>query len=273
MVRIVHQEAQIVFFCVLLTCEGQSTTSCNATLCSSKSSPRCSMNIDCECFSLPSNPASGICAVADLSCSSVVRCNPDGITCSMPNTVCVNNTRCQQPVCYPSALANTQICPPVMPENGVSIATQSGSFLVPSTWSSLLSPGAGTTVVIPAGITVTLNSTNQLSLSGITILVFGQLRIGGGSPYTSYTFVYPVNIYVYNGGIVQDSTRNRSGIYFNVNSSVIIYNGGYWITQGPSYIYIYYLQTSAIRGILQLNNIVGPYSLTITYSGQIYNNG
>ncbi|CAF5097929.1 unnamed protein product, partial [Rotaria sp. Silwood1] len=45
-------------------------------------------------------------------CWRQVRCNSDNVTCSIPQTICVNSTRCQQPVCYPSALASIQICPP-----------------------------------------------------------------------------------------------------------------------------------------------------------------
>ncbi|CAF3863238.1 unnamed protein product [Rotaria sordida] len=87
---------------------------CNSTLCKWSSMP-CSSNLDCECFSLTNTvngTISAICAVVDLSCTSMVRCNSDNITCSIAQTICVNNTRCQQPVCYPMALANIQICPP-----------------------------------------------------------------------------------------------------------------------------------------------------------------
>ncbi|CAF2710890.1 unnamed protein product [Rotaria sp. Silwood2] len=42
----------------------------------------------------------------------MVRCNSDNVTCSIPQTICVSGTRCQQPVCYPMPLANIQICPP-----------------------------------------------------------------------------------------------------------------------------------------------------------------
>ncbi|CAF1274035.1 unnamed protein product [Didymodactylos carnosus] len=72
----------------------------------------CSSNLDCECFALTSNATTGICALADLACSNVIRCNLDNITCSIPNTIFVNNTRCQQPVCYSLAFASTQLCPP-----------------------------------------------------------------------------------------------------------------------------------------------------------------
>ncbi|CAF1522446.1 unnamed protein product [Rotaria sp. Silwood1] len=87
---------------------------CNPILCKPSSLP-CSSNLDCECFSLTNTvngTISGICAVADLSCTSMVRCNSDNVTCSIAYTMCVNSTRCQQPVCYPIALANIQICPP-----------------------------------------------------------------------------------------------------------------------------------------------------------------
>ncbi|CAF2976560.1 unnamed protein product [Rotaria sp. Silwood2] len=93
---------------------GLTLATCNSTLCKSSSLP-CSSNLDCECFSLANTVnaiASGICAFAALPCSSMVRCNSDNITCSIPQTICVNSTRCQQPVCYPMALANIQICPP-----------------------------------------------------------------------------------------------------------------------------------------------------------------
>ncbi|CAF1159399.1 unnamed protein product [Didymodactylos carnosus] len=72
----------------------------------------CSSNLDCECFTLTNSATTGICAVADLVCSNVIRCNLDNITCSTPNTICVNNTRCHQPVFYSLAFASTQLCPP-----------------------------------------------------------------------------------------------------------------------------------------------------------------
>ncbi|CAF1307628.1 unnamed protein product [Rotaria sp. Silwood1] len=91
-----------------------SLATCNSTVCKSSSTP-CSSNLDCECFSLTNTvngSISGICAIAALPCSSMVRCNSDNITCSITQTICVNSTRCQKPVCYPMALANIQICPP-----------------------------------------------------------------------------------------------------------------------------------------------------------------
>ncbi|CAF0832469.1 unnamed protein product [Adineta steineri] len=57
------------------------------------------------------SPSVGICALAVLRCTDVVRCNTDNRTCPIENTVCINSTRCGQPVCYPLALANKLVCP------------------------------------------------------------------------------------------------------------------------------------------------------------------
>ena len=84
------------------------TATCNPQSC--KNSP-CSTNVDCECLSLTNNSTVGVCAALVLSCTSLVRCNSDNRTCPIENTICVNNTRCQHPVCYPFALADKQICP------------------------------------------------------------------------------------------------------------------------------------------------------------------
>ncbi len=72
----------------------------------------CSSNLDCECFNLATNNT-GICAEALISCSSLNNCDLNNQTCSIPNTVCVVGSRCNQPVCYPLALASPEICPQI----------------------------------------------------------------------------------------------------------------------------------------------------------------
>ncbi len=84
------------------------TATCYPTGCKTSS---CSSNVDCECLSLASNAANGICAAVVLSCTNVLPCNPDNLTCPIENTICVTNTRCQRPVCYPLALADRRVCP------------------------------------------------------------------------------------------------------------------------------------------------------------------
>jgi hypothetical protein len=100
----------ISFIFSMFSLSGNTTATCNFTACNSQRTP-CSSNLDCECFSLTTNATTGICGSTVFSCTGVVRCNADNKTCPINNTVCVNSTRCAQPVCYPLALANKLVCP------------------------------------------------------------------------------------------------------------------------------------------------------------------
>lgn len=64
----------------------------------------------------------GLCANTVISCSSLVACQSDNMTCSEPNTVCVNNTRCGVPVCFPISRASNQQCPPLASTNSTATA-------------------------------------------------------------------------------------------------------------------------------------------------------
>ncbi|CAF3923779.1 unnamed protein product, partial [Rotaria sp. Silwood1] len=70
----------------------------------------CSSNGDCECL-LMAMTGGGMCADTIISCSNLTRCQSDNVTCLAPNTVCVNNTRCNVPVCYPIERASVSVCP------------------------------------------------------------------------------------------------------------------------------------------------------------------
>ncbi|CAF1456916.1 unnamed protein product, partial [Didymodactylos carnosus] len=62
----------------------------------------------CDCLSLTTG--GGICGYSAVSCSAFLHCRLNN-TCSNANSVCVNTTRCVQPICYPLALADTGVCP------------------------------------------------------------------------------------------------------------------------------------------------------------------
>ncbi|CAF4011316.1 unnamed protein product, partial [Rotaria magnacalcarata] len=91
----------------------QSTTCgcCPSPYCQIKPEP-CSTNIDCQCL-LIAITGGGMCADAVVSCKDLVPCGSDKQSCSVPNTICVNNTRCNTPVCYPIDRASSQRCPPL----------------------------------------------------------------------------------------------------------------------------------------------------------------
>ncbi|CAF1473930.1 unnamed protein product [Didymodactylos carnosus] len=85
---------------------------CNPTICN-KNPIGCSLNTDCECLQL-TNGRGGMCADALMQCSVLKPCKNDNVTCSDPDTICIQNSRCnnQQPLCYPVALASPEVCPP-----------------------------------------------------------------------------------------------------------------------------------------------------------------
>jgi len=81
-------------------------------LCATKVIP-CSSNDDCECL-LMTMTGGGMCADTIISCANLGRCQNDNVTCLEPNTVCVNNTRCDVPVCYPIERTSSKNCPPLI---------------------------------------------------------------------------------------------------------------------------------------------------------------
>ncbi|CAF0952773.1 unnamed protein product [Adineta steineri] len=83
---------------------------CHFTASNSQRTP-CSSNRDCDCFSLTISPSVGICALAVLPSTDIVRCNMDNRTCPIENAVYINDTRCGQPGCYALASAHKLVCP------------------------------------------------------------------------------------------------------------------------------------------------------------------
>ncbi|CAF1524543.1 unnamed protein product, partial [Adineta ricciae] len=104
-------------------------TTCNDFSCNLRRTP-CSTNLDCECFAQASNSSTGICASAMISCSSLPACDMNNRTCSYDGTVCVQNTRCGEPVCYPTLLASTLMCPPLPTTPQVRLVPQARVALV-----------------------------------------------------------------------------------------------------------------------------------------------
>ncbi|CAF4085353.1 unnamed protein product, partial [Rotaria sordida] len=198
---------------------------CNSTLCK-WSSMSCSSNLDCECFSLTNTvngTISGICAVADLSCTSMIRCNSDNITCSIAQTICVNSTRCQQPVCYPMALASIQICPPnrittLIPT--VTNATTSSNLPTLAT-----TRPTSTTTTSRMSTTTSISKQNILcssamwSPNGITVAGIGNGRWGSAMNELNY----PRNVAIdsHQNLIIADSGNGRIQKYFTSNGTII----------------------------------------------------
>ncbi|CAF4655168.1 unnamed protein product [Rotaria sp. Silwood1] len=90
----------------------------------------CSSNVDCECLWMTVT-GDGMCADTVISCSNLAPCQSDNLTCSEINTVCVNNTRCNRPVCFPLARAQTQRCPPKGTSTTTSRTTTTTTTTIP----------------------------------------------------------------------------------------------------------------------------------------------
>ncbi|CAF1625377.1 unnamed protein product [Rotaria magnacalcarata] len=87
------------------------SSQCEPPTCSTRAAS-CSTNPGCDCLAL-SLGLDGVCAAALPSCSYLTPCSSDNVTCTVSCTVCVINTRCNKPMCYPLALAVPQVCPPL----------------------------------------------------------------------------------------------------------------------------------------------------------------
>ncbi|CAF1333394.1 unnamed protein product [Rotaria sordida] len=142
---------------------------CPSPYCQAKATP-CSTNSDCECLMMAMT-GGGMCTDAVMSCKDLVPCENDNKTCSTPNTVCVNNTRCSIPVCYPINRASSQGCPPLT--SGTSIINTGSTTMITTrsalsiaTTSSTPTPSVTTTIsTTPRTTTLSAMSTNVVTTS------------------------------------------------------------------------------------------------------------
>jgi hypothetical protein len=100
-------------------------------------------------------------------------------------------------------------------------AAQTGLFGNGTTWVGGVAPYGNATVIIPAGITVTIpGPTLDVAVSSFT--VSGTLAVGQGS--STFQFLYPTFILIQTGGTFQDLTTSKT--IGTATNSQIINNGG-----------------------------------------------
>lgn len=135
-----------------------------------------------------------------------------------------------------------------------------------STWGGSVVPGDGSTVIIPSNITLYISDQSSLMVNILSLRIYGKLQIGSpnNSPLTTFTFQYPINIMIFNGGILEDLTSTHLW-FVSSNTIITIYNGSSFISsQSTTLIY------SSNNSSTTLNSpIYGPYTITIDLQGII----
>jgi hypothetical protein len=142
------------------------------------------------------------------------------------------------------------------------VAVQSGPFNDPLTWTNGIVPFSGCSVVIPAGITVTL-ARSVLEFPVNTFDIYGSIAFGSGS--SSFTFNYPPSIIVHSGGIIQDLTSSRRFLIPS-SSFLVIYNGGGFSSAGTV---IQSYTSSGLGSSVTVTTAAGPFTCGVLPDGTL----
>jgi len=105
----------------------------------------------------------------------------------------------------------------------VFVAVNSGEFNNPSTWSDGVVPYGRISIVISAGITVTISNA-AMSLAVARWDLFGSLAVGS-SANASFVFEQSTNLVVHSGGSLQDRTSAKS-IFCRTGTQLTFHPGG-----------------------------------------------
>lgn len=148
----------------------------------------------------------------------------------------------------------------------VFVAVQSGAFVNASTWTNGTIPYGNCTIVIPAGITVTL-ARPIFELRMRQCDIFGTLIVGGGNQ--NFRFNNPSAITVHSGGNLVDASSEKK-ILIPTNSLLMVHPNGNVGSSGTT------LQLIKRNGNVAQNlgssaviPSTGPHTCGILGSGQI----
>ncbi|CAF3258045.1 unnamed protein product [Rotaria socialis] len=235
---------------------------CQPSTCGARAAP-CSTNSDCECLALTSS-SSGVCAASLLPCSSLTPCASDNVTCTVPCTVCAFSTHCNKPMCYPLALTDPQVCPPLnssTPTPNPQTSTASSftpSTVVNSSYSSTWTTNSQTFARISGGV-----ANYYYQAIRMIVNTSGNYNITSSSNVDTYGYLYATAFYPSNISlnlIAQDDDSGGSMQFKFVrffNSSVVYilvattYSGGVMapfsiIVSGPSRVSLLYINTTSV---------------------------
>ncbi|CAM4917550.1 unnamed protein product [Rotaria socialis] len=252
-----------IFIClVAVSGDIPAGSQCQPSTCGARAAP-CSTNSDCECLALTSS-SSGVCAASLLPCSSLTPCASDNVTCTVPCTVCAFSTHCNKPMCYPLALTDPQVCPPLnssTPTPNPQTSTASSftpSTVVNSSYSSAWTTNSQTFARISGGV-----ANYYYQAIRVIVNTSGNYNITSSSNVDTYGYLYATAFYPSNISlnlIAQDDDSGGS-LQFEFarffNSSVVYilvattYSGGVMapfsiIVSGPSRVSLLYINTTSV---------------------------
>ncbi|CAF4554213.1 unnamed protein product [Rotaria socialis] len=241
---------------VPLVAQCRAATCSNFTACSSS-------NPNCFCYSVATG--GGICGVS-MSCAGLLPCNNSTLTCNNSQSVCIVNTCCIKPVCFPLVSASNSVCPTGYQNSTVS------STVVTSITTSSFTPS--TVVNSSYSSTWTTNSQTFARISGgvanyyyqairVIVNTSGNYNITSSSNVDTYGYLYATAFYPSNISlnlIAQDDDSGGSlqfefGRFFNSSVVYILvattYSGGVMapfsiIVSGPSRVSLLYINTTSV---------------------------
>jgi hypothetical protein len=142
------------------------------------------------------------------------------------------------------------------------IAIQSGDFYDPATWLDGVVPFARCSIVISAGITVTI-ARAALTFPLKKFDIYGVLRCGDG--HTSFQFNYATHIFVHSGGVVEDLTSTKHFLLPG-NSHITSYSSGSFGSVG-TVIQTYF--SASLGNSITINSPSGSFTCGILLSGSV----
>lgn len=146
------------------------------------------------------------------------------------------------------------------------VAVQSGPFTNASTWANGTIPYGNCSIIIPAGITVTL-ARPIFELRMRQCDIFGTLIVGGSN--NNFRFNYPSAVTVHRGGNLLDASINKK-ILIPSNSLFMVYPGGSVGSSGTN-LQIYTRNGNDVQSLGSTTTLPssGPHTCGILRSGSI----
>ncbi|CAF3665345.1 unnamed protein product [Rotaria socialis] len=140
------------------------------------------------------------------------------------------------------------------------VAIRSGAFNNPLTWAGGIVPYGSCSVVISAGVTVTL-AVPALFIRMKKCDIYGSLALGSGS--SSFRFNYATTIIVRAGGAVQDLTSNKN-ILIPASTFITVLSGGGFCAAGTI---IQAYSSAGVGKSVTRTSASGPFTCGILPSG------